>query len=180
MALFKKAGPGLFIKARPSSLAESFPRLAQVVEGIPSSSDEAGGSPEDNLTYLDKGSKVSGKLIFDGPAQIDGEIEGEITSSDGVAIGEDAVVSANIKAVAILVAGAVSGELSASQSIEIYPSAKVLMGSLTAPEMFIGEGAVIEGTRITRAVRDDRTPTTSHIDGGLVAEPQSKQHARRL
>ena len=154
MALFKKAGPGLFIRARPSSLTETFPRLAQVVDGIPPSPNEVGDSPEGNITYLDKGSKVSGKLSFDGPAQIDGEIEGEINSKDSVAIGEDAVVSANISAVAIVVAGAISGELSASQRIEIYPSAKVLLGSLTAPEMVICEGAVIEGTRITKVVRE--------------------------
>lgn len=180
MALFRKAGPGLLIKARPSSSIETFAPLPRVVEGMPPPPNEAGSSPDGDITYLDKASRVNGNLNFDGPVRIDGEVEGEINSKDIVAIGEDAVVSANISAVAIVVAGAISGELSASQRIEIYPSAKVLLGSLTAPEMVIGEGAVIEGTRITKAIRDDRKPKTSHIERSLVAEPKGKEHARQL
>jgi len=157
MALFAKPGPGLATKVRPSSLIETFPRLARVVEGRLPPAKQAGNIPGGGRTYLDKGCRLNGKLSFDGPVQIDGEIEGEINSNDSVAIGEDAVVSANINAVAIVVAGAISGELSASQRIEIYPSAKVLLGSLTAPEMVIDEGAVIEGTRITKAARERQT-----------------------
>jgi cytoskeletal protein CcmA (bactofilin family) len=155
MAVFKKtAEPWLSLKPQPSSPTQP-PR---VVEGILPPPNRAATTPGGNPTYLDKGSRVNGKLNFDGPVRIDGEIEGEINSKDSVAIGEGAIVSANIKAVAIVVAGAISGELSARQRIEVYSSAKVLLGSLTAPEMVIGEGAVIEGTRIMqpKAVGEDR------------------------
>lgn len=177
MAIFKKAGPGLFVKALPSSLTEN---LARVVERILPPPTQASSSPDSDHSWLEKGSSVSGRLDFGGPARIEGEIEGEINSNDTVVIGEDAVVSANIKAVAIVVAGAISGELNASRRIEIYPSAKVPMGGLTAPAVLIGDGAIVEGTRVTKLVREDRRPRTSHIEGDLVAEPKGGKLARRL
>ena len=173
MALYKKAAVTVRSIRAQTSL--------RVVEGsLPPTNQSA--IPLDNAsTYLDHGSSVKGTLNFDGPVRIDGEIEGEINSKDIVDIGEDAVVSADIKAVAIVVAGAVSGELNASQRIEIYSSAKVLFGSLTAPEMFIGEGAIIEGTNITHhaTVGADRKLRTSRNDDSLVAEPNRKEHVRQ-
>jgi cytoskeletal protein CcmA (bactofilin family) len=94
--------------------------------------------------YLDSGSKISGKLFFDGPIRIDGEVDGEITGKDTLTIGESAVVTAQIRAAAIIVAGKVSGDITASKRIEIRPSAKVI-GNLTAPVLVVHEGALFEG-----------------------------------
>ena len=143
MALFKKAAVTLRSVRAQTSL--------RVVEGRLPPPHQSAIALDQAITYLDQGSSVKGMLNFDGPARIDGEIEGEINSKDIVDIGEGAVVSADIKAVAIVIAGAVSGELSASHRIEIYSSAKVLFGRLTAPEMVISEGATIEDTHIIQA-----------------------------
>ncbi|MFZ0887414.1 MAG: polymer-forming cytoskeletal protein [Candidatus Binataceae bacterium] len=94
--------------------------------------------------YLDKGSKVAGKLSFDGPARIDGQVEGEVNAKDTIVIGESAVLTAQIKASSVIVAGKVSGDIIATQRIEIRPSAKVL-GNLTSPTLVIHEGALFEG-----------------------------------
>jgi Polymer-forming cytoskeletal len=91
VALFKKAAvPVRSIRAQTS---------LRVVEGrLPPTNQSA--IPLDNAsTYLDYGSSIKGTLNFDGPVRIDGEIEGEINSKDIVAIGEGAIVSADIKAV---------------------------------------------------------------------------------
>ena len=80
--------------------------------------------------YLDSGSKISGKLKFEGPAQIDGQVDGEISAKDTLVIGDSAVVSAQISASSVIVAGKLSGEIVASERIEIRPSAKV-SGNLT-------------------------------------------------
>jgi len=94
--------------------------------------------------YLDSGSKITGKLSFDGPTRIDGHVDGEITGKDSLTIGETAVVTAQLKAAAIIVAGKVSGDIIATQRIEIRPSAKVI-GNLTAPILVVHEGALFEG-----------------------------------
>jgi cytoskeletal protein CcmA (bactofilin family) len=98
----------------------------------------------DGRAYLDRGSKVSGKLSFDGPARIDGQVDGEIHAKESIMIGESAVVTAQIKAASVVVAGKVSGDIVAGQRIEIRPSAKVL-GNLTSPILVIHEGALFEG-----------------------------------
>jgi len=107
--------------------------------------------------YLDSGSKISGKLSFDGPTRIDGQVDGEITGKDSLTIGESAVVTAQIKAASIIVAGKVSGDITAIQRIEIRPSAKV-MGNLTSPVLVVHEGALFEGhcSMQPEAARDNK------------------------
>jgi cytoskeletal protein CcmA (bactofilin family) len=94
--------------------------------------------------YLDSGSKISGKLQFDGATRIDGQVDGEITAKENLIIGESAVVTAQIKANAIIVAGKVSGDITATQRLEIRPSARVI-GNLTSPILIVHEGAMFEG-----------------------------------
>ena len=120
--------------------AASVPQPSPVAEGKVASLRQAAPAPLEVCSYLDQGSKVSGKLNFEGPARIDGQIDGEIVAKDSILIGESAAVTAQIKAASIIVAGEVKGEITASQSIELRPSAKVL-GKLTAPKMVVHEGA---------------------------------------
>jgi cytoskeletal protein CcmA (bactofilin family) len=111
--------------------------------------------------YLDRGSKISGKLEFQEPVQIEGQVDGEISAKDSLTIGESAVVTAQIKASSIIVAGKVSGEIIASERIEIRPSAKV-SGNLTTPILVVHDGAIFEGncTMKPDGVREGRKPTT--------------------
>ena len=95
-------------------------------------------------SYLGEGSKVSGKLDFEGPARIDGQIDGEIIAKDSITIGESAVVIGPIKAASVIVAGKVSGDITASQRIELRFSAKVL-GNLTSNVLIVHDGAMFEG-----------------------------------
>lgn len=112
-----------------------------------------------STAYLDAGSRISGKLYFETAARIDGQVEGEINSKDSLAIGESAVVSAQIKADSVVVAGKVSGDIVAVKRIEIKPSAKV-MGNITAPILVINEGALFEGhCAMQPEAHDDRKVT---------------------
>jgi cytoskeletal protein CcmA (bactofilin family) len=113
--------------------------------------------PAEARAYLDAGSKISGKLSFDGPIRIDGQVDGEIVGKDSITIGESAVVTAQIKAASIVVAGKVSGDITAIQRIEIRPSAKV-MGNLTSPVLVVHEGALFEGhcSMQPEAARDNK------------------------
>lgn len=94
--------------------------------------------------YLDRGCRISGKLFFEGPIKIDGQVDGEISSTAALTIGETAVVTAQIKAASVVVAGKTSGDIVASERLEIRPSAKVL-GNLTSPVLVVHEGAMFEG-----------------------------------
>ena len=93
--------------------------------------------------YLDRGTKVSGKLHFECPARIDGNIDGEIDGKE-ITIGESAVATAQIRADSIVVCGKVKGEITATQRIEIRSTAKII-GNITAPKLIVQDGAIFEG-----------------------------------
>ncbi|HUN57295.1 MAG TPA: polymer-forming cytoskeletal protein [Candidatus Binataceae bacterium] len=98
----------------------------------------------DSAAYLDRTSKITGKLMFEASTRLDGTIEGEITAKDHLVIGESAVITAQIKAASIVVAGKVNGDITATQRIEIRPAGRVV-GNLTAPVFVVHEGALFEG-----------------------------------
>lgn len=114
-------------------------------------------SNAEGRAYLDSGSKISGKLLFEGPTRIDGQVDGEITAKESLVIGESAVVTAQIKASAIIVAGKVSGDITATQRLEIRPAARVI-GNLTSPVLIVHEGAMFEGhcSMQPEGAREDR------------------------
>ncbi len=101
-------------------------------------------APADSRAHLDSGTKVSGKLTFEGPVWIDGEVDGEIAAKESVTIGDGAIVTATIRAGSVLVAGKVSGNIHASERIELRSSARVEC-DLVAPVVVIQEGAQFEG-----------------------------------
>ena len=117
-----------------------------------------GPAPSEGRAYLDSGSKITGKISFEGPARIDGEVDGEINAKDSLMIGESAVVTAQIRAASVSVAGKVSGDIVATQRIEIRPSAK-LSGNITAPALSVHEGALFEGHCSIDGIREDRKIT---------------------
>jgi cytoskeletal protein CcmA (bactofilin family) len=182
MALFNSKEAERNIKPEPK--VDSHPQPASAALGEGFSPNDKPGAPvlsnaapvAEERAYLDASSKISGKLSFDGPTRIDGQVDGEITSKDTLAIGESAVVTAQIKAASVIVAGKVSGDISAAQRIEIRPSAKVL-GNLTTPVLVVHEGALFEGhcSMQPEAARDDRKVTVLPKDERLAQAAGQKQ-----
>jgi cytoskeletal protein CcmA (bactofilin family) len=115
-------------------------------------------APSEGMSYLDRGSKITGKISFEGPALIDGEVDGEIDAKGKLTIGESAVVTAQIRAASVSVAGKVSGDIVATQRIEFRSSAKV-SGNITAPALSVQDGALFEGYCSIDGIREDRKVT---------------------
>jgi cytoskeletal protein CcmA (bactofilin family) len=169
MALFNKE-PERNVKADPIPKAQPQPQPQPVMPTLATTAPSPGEKPVVPLranpspaaearAYLDSGTKISGKLSFEGPTRIDGQVDGEISAKDTLTIGESAVVTAQIRAASIVVAGKISGDIMAVQRIEIRPSAKVI-GNLTAPVLVVHEGAIFEGhCSMQPEARDDRKVT---------------------
>ena len=130
MALFSNSEPEKSNRAEQS--ANPHTGTAQIVEPVAPAA-----------TYLDCGTKLSGKMRFEGPARIDGNIEGEIDGKE-ITIGESAVATAQIRADSIVVCGKVKGEITATQRIEIRSTAKII-GNIETPKLIVQEGAIFEG-----------------------------------
>jgi cytoskeletal protein CcmA (bactofilin family) len=147
MALFSKE-PEKDPKVRPtqaSGIANSQPRSTAPSEPLASSTvlKPTTTSVAEELAHLGRGSRVSGKIAFEGSVRIDGEVEGEITVEHTLNIGQTATIAASIRATTIIVAGEVRGDIT-GQRIEVRPSAKIT-GNLSAPTLVIHEGARFEG-----------------------------------
>jgi cytoskeletal protein CcmA (bactofilin family) len=98
----------------------------------------------DSGAYLGPGIKINGKLQFDGPATIEGEIEGEIIGHARVTIGQQATMKGKISAVSVVVEGKVIAEVQAEKKVEIHSPGSVV-GDVNAQTLVIGDGAVLEG-----------------------------------
>ncbi len=94
--------------------------------------------------FLGKGSRVTGKLAFEGTVRIEGHVEGEISAQDTLIIGESAVVNAQINGVAVIVHGRVTGDVNARKRLEIRAPGK-LFGNISTPSLVIHEGVIFEG-----------------------------------
>ena len=105
-----------------------------------------GNSGMDNIVgLLGKGTEFEGKLIFEGTLRIDGKFKGEVITQGILAIGEGALVHAEIDADTIIVRGEVHGNLKATKKIEIKGNGKVL-GNINTPSLIIEAGVIFEGS----------------------------------
>lgn len=102
------------------------------------------GVPADVGAYLGTGTKINGKLHFEGQATIDGEVEGEIVAQAHITIGQQAIVKGKLSAQSILVQGKVMADVVAEKKLEVQPPGSVV-GDVTAMSLVIGDGAIIEG-----------------------------------
>ena len=130
--------------------------------------------------YLGKGSRVAGKLNFEGTVRVDGQVEGEIAAQDTLLIGETAIVNAQISGSTVIIKGKVTGDITARKRVEICAPGK-LFGNVTTPSLVIQEGVIFEGhcsmgggeagkveRKVTLVAKDDKVS-----DGlGLKIQPE--------
>lgn len=93
---------------------------------------------------LGRGSEFDGKLAFQGAVRIDGKFTGEISTDDDLIIGEGAQVTAEISCGSVVIHGEVSGNIRATNAVELRQPARV-KGEITTPSLLIEKGVIFEG-----------------------------------
>jgi cytoskeletal protein CcmA (bactofilin family) len=89
--------------------------------------------------------QIKGEVIGSESLYIDGKVEGAITLRDSrVTVSRDAQVSANIIAREVVVFGNVSGNITASDRVDIRSEGSVT-GDVTTQRITIGDGAFFKG-----------------------------------
>jgi cytoskeletal protein CcmA (bactofilin family) len=95
---------------------------------------------------IGKSLQIKGEVIGSESLYIDGNVEGSISlSGSRVTIGRDAQVSANITAREVIVLGKVTGNITASDRVDIRSEGS-LTGDVTAQRISIGDGALFNGS----------------------------------
>jgi cytoskeletal protein CcmA (bactofilin family) len=140
--------------------------------------------------HLGKGSRVEGKLSFEGSVRIDGQVDGEIQAQEAVIIGESAVLNAQVTAGTVILTGKLTGDVVARKRVELRAPAR-LLGNITTPCLVIHEGVIFEGrcsmgssqsegkataaaqpaasaerAKVAQFPRDERPSVTTSLGGG--------------
>ena len=96
-------------------------------------------------TVLGKTTFFSGRLTFAESLKIDGRFKGSIDSTGFLHIEEGAEAEAEtIRAARVVIAGTVRGDIEASESVDMLPTAKVY-GDVRTAKLRIADGVIFEG-----------------------------------
>ena len=95
---------------------------------------------------LDVDASMQGTIAFKDPVnlRINGSFEGRLDTRGNLTIGENAKVKAGIHGDNIIVAGKVTGDILATQSLSVISPA-VIQGNISTPRLSVGDGAILEG-----------------------------------
>jgi len=97
------------------------------------------------MTNIGPEIRINGELSSDESLRIDGHIKGQIVLREAeLTIGQSARVEADVRSMRVLVLGTVTGNISASERIELGATANVT-GSLSANKVVIVDGARFNG-----------------------------------
>ena len=99
---------------------------------------------EETNVFWDKGCMLNGKMTSEGVFRLDGKMEGEISHSGTLIIGETAVIKGNVEANVLILNGQLEGEVNAKERMEIHSRGK-LYGTVHAPIFVIQDGGIFEG-----------------------------------
>lgn len=96
-------------------------------------------------TILGVGCKSEGKIECETSLRIDGHFNGEILCGGTLIIGEQGEVKSNILANHVIVAGKVTGDISAQDRLTILKNGQI-NGNVHVMQLVIVEGGMLNGT----------------------------------
>jgi cytoskeletal protein CcmA (bactofilin family) len=122
--------------------------------------------------FVGSGTVITGEASFKTMLRVDGRFSGRIASTGGnLIVGSGGQVDANIEVAVATIHGIVTGDIIASDRIELGRAAK-LTGNIQTPSLMIESGAVFEGScKMTqaKATAADKTPRVERKDNVLDA-----------
>ena len=125
-----------------------------------------------NKNNLSKDVEIKGSVKFVNEFVFDGNLQGEITSVDGIlTVGENADVRGEVKSKTVIVKGKVHGNITVQERCELHSNSH-LIGDLKAARLVIEEGANFVG-------KSEVTPNKNIIKD-LDAPPPRKEELQKV
>jgi|SRR5512142_3286901 cytoskeletal protein CcmA (bactofilin family) len=110
-------------------------------------------------SLIGAGTRIEGNVYFSGGLRVDGEIKGNIIADASkpstLVLSEQARVEGEIKVTHLVVNGAITGPVSASEYLELQGKAKVT-GDVHYKTLEVQLGAVVEGRLVHVAAAEDK------------------------
>ena len=107
----------------------------------------------ETTSLIASGTQIRGDVQFSGRLHVDGKIEGSIRADDAAAVltlSSQAQITGEIDAPHIVINGAVTGDVSASERLELASNARV-EGNVYYKVLEMSAGAQINGKMVHRA-----------------------------
>lgn len=101
-------------------------------------------APDSVIAIIAAGMKVIGDCETDGTLRIEGSIQGTVRAGKAVVIGKDGLVDGHVITQDAVIAGTVTGTVTAQSRLEVQGTAR-LDGEVAARRMQLEEGAVLNG-----------------------------------
>ena len=113
---------------------------------------QQGSKPQSKIdSLIGAGTRIEGSVTFSGGLRVDGEIRGNVSAEKGgdstLVISEQARIEGQIDVAHVVINGTVVGPVSASESLELQPSARVT-GDVEYHRLEMQQGAVVQGRLI--------------------------------
>lgn len=105
----------------------------------------AGAAPESVISIIGPGMTVVGDCTTDGTLRIEGSVEGSVRAGKAVVIGREGVIDGSLVTQDAVIAGQVTGTVTAESRLEVQASARI-EGEVRARRMQLEEGALLNGT----------------------------------
>ena len=128
------------------------------------------GDSPDRLNVIVEGSKIIGDFIAESNVRIDGEIQGNVSSSAKIVIGRTGVINGNLVCADADVEGRIEGMLKVEGLLTLRSKAKVT-GEITTSKIQIEEGAEFSGQcKMSNFVAKIATPSSKEnkLEEGVV------------
>ena len=141
----------------------SMQSLSTQSKDIPKSPNSLPESNEAVVAFVGKGVEFKGTISYSGAVRIDGFLDGEIHTDGTLLVGEEAVITAKVSAGTIVCMGKITGDVSASEKIQLLAPA-ALSGGVKTPIISIEDGVFFNGTlEMTQTVREVSRETPREI-----------------
>lgn len=95
-------------------------------------------------SYFDKGVRLKGTLWVKGAVYFDGEFKGEVFSTNHFVVGENGIVTGDIKTHNVTNMGTINGNLIAENKITLMDKSH-LFGDISTFHLVVDEGSNFEG-----------------------------------
>ncbi len=95
-------------------------------------------------SVIDQGCQFEGRLTFVGTLIVNGKFQGELISSNTLIVGESGELEADVRAGTIILAGQISGHITARERVELRKTARIF-GDIISPVLVLEEGVIFDG-----------------------------------
>lgn len=95
-------------------------------------------------TVIGSSIKVEGNFVGQGNIIVEGEVKGDLKTSQNLEAGSESKIIANIEAANALIAGEVEGKIKIEEHLELTNTARI-NGDIEAGVLIVASGAMING-----------------------------------